>query len=121
MDLVCNFRAVLALMVGLGATNTFAHRSRGPTVSLHGGLVVGTTTSLHSASATVNQFLGIPYAKSPPERFSPPEDAQPWSQPLDASQLTPACIQQFVYPKKAQEFAESLFNQPPPPESEDCL
>ncbi|XP_067851847.1 pyrethroid hydrolase Ces2a-like [Heptranchias perlo] len=40
-------------------------------------------------------FLGIPYA-SPPVgdlRFRPPEDAQPWSGTLDATQLGPACLQ----------------------------
>ncbi|KAH0132935.1 alpha/beta-hydrolase, partial [Aureobasidium melanogenum] len=33
----------------------------------------------------------------------------------------PACIQQFTYPLAAQQFAELVFNNPPPQESEDCL
>ncbi|CAD0027308.1 unnamed protein product, partial [Aureobasidium pullulans] len=70
----------------------------GPTVRIENGLVLGTTTSVPAASATVNQFLGIPFAQSPPERFSPPRAAS-----------------------QVGQFTESVFNNPAPGESEDCL
>ena len=66
-----------------------------PTVTLTSGVVVGTTTSLPAATATVNKFLGIPFAASPPERFSPPADSATWATPLDASAYRPTCLQSF--------------------------
>lgn len=93
----------------------------GPTATIDAGVVIGTTTSLPGATATVNKFLGVPFAKSPPTRFAPPEKPAPFSSPIEAKQWSPACIQQFVYPKAAQEFTEAVFNNPPPAESEDCL
>lgn len=66
-----------------------------PTAVVDSGIVIGTTTSLPSAAATVNKFLGIPFAASPPQRFSPPAKVAPWHGPLDASAFKPACIQQF--------------------------
>lgn len=65
-----------------------------PEVTLASGIVIGTTTSVASATATVNQFLGVPFA-APPERFSLPSKAQAWKRPLDASVRSPACIQQI--------------------------
>lgn len=44
----------------------------GPTATIDAGVVVGTTTSLPAATASVNKFLGVPFAQSPPERFAPP-------------------------------------------------
>lgn len=64
-------------------------------MTLASGVVVGTTTTVPSATATVNKFLGLPFAASPPERFSPPQSPARWEKPLDASELKPACIQQF--------------------------
>jgi len=93
----------------------------GPTATIDAGVVLGTTTSLPAATATVNKFLGIPFAKSPPERFSPPESPGKFSKPINATAWSPACIQQFVYPKASQEFVEHVFNNPAPAESEDCL
>lgn len=108
-----------------------------PTAVIENGMVIGTTTSLPAATATVNKFLGIPFAQSPPERFSPPSQA-PQMKTINATAWKPACIQQFVCkllnelfydsyshitsdPLLAQEFTELVFNNPPPEESEDCL
>lgn len=66
-----------------------------PTARIENGLVIGTTTSLPAASATVNKFLGIPFAQSPPERFSPPR-AAPYVPTINATAWKPACIQQFT-------------------------
>ncbi|CAD0101198.1 unnamed protein product [Aureobasidium mustum] len=92
----------------------------GPTARVENGLIIGTTTSLPAASATVNKFLGIPFAQSPPERFSPPR-AAPHMSTINATTWKPACIQQFTYPLASQQFTELVFNNPPPQESEDCL
>lgn len=66
-----------------------------PTVTIASGVIVGTTTVVPSAKATVNKYLGIPFAKSPPERFSPPVDPEKYAKPLDASVFAPTCNQQF--------------------------
>lgn len=93
----------------------------GPTATIDAGVVIGTTTSLPAATATVNQFLGVPFAKSPPTRFAPPESPGTFSEPILAQSWSPACIQQFTYPRSAYEFTRAVFNQPTPEESEDCL
>lgn len=92
-----------------------------PTAVIDCGTVVGTTTSLPAATATVNKFLGVPFAQSPPQRFSPPQKRGGGSCNIDAKAWKPACIQQFVYPKIAQDFTKAVFNSPAPQESEDCL
>lgn len=66
-----------------------------PTAVIENGMVIGTTTSDLAATATVNKFLGIPFAQSPPERFSPPSRA-PNMPTINATAWKPACIQQFV-------------------------
>lgn len=66
------------------------------TATISAGVIIGTTTSLPSASATVNKFLGVPFAMSPPERFSPPQSAGRFSGVIQATAWKPACIQQFV-------------------------
>jgi carboxylesterase 2 len=43
----------------------------------------------------VRAWVGVPFAKSPPERFSPPEDPVPWKTPLTVTKAKPSCIQQF--------------------------
>lgn len=92
-----------------------------PTAVLDCGTVTGTTTSLPAATATVNKFLGVPFAQSPPQRFSPPQEKSGGSCNVDAKAWKPACIQQFVYPKITQDFTKAIFNSPTPEESEDCL
>jgi hypothetical protein len=68
--------------------------SHAPTAVLHPGRVIGTTTILPSSTATVNQFLGIPYAITPPKRFLPPERLVKYDGPLNATQLPHLCMQQ---------------------------
>ena len=91
-----------------------------PTVTLDAGVVVGTAvtvarqtpvgdaaqyvasqngtngTTMSGGPVVVNEFLGIPYAQSPPLRFAPPTAAKPWSSPIDASQYKPVCTQEFI-------------------------
>ncbi|KAL0954205.1 hypothetical protein HGRIS_005333 [Hohenbuehelia grisea] len=92
-----------------------------PTVTIADGSVVGTTTRIPGASSTVNKFLGIPFAVSPPKRFFPPASPKKWKKALDATQFKPACMQQFNYPETTRNFTISVFSSPNPPESEDCL
>lgn len=94
----------------------------GPKATLPSGLnIIGTYKSLPNAAATVNQFLGVPFA-SPPERFSPPEpfvtdETCPGT--IEAKTWKPACIQQFQ--GATGPFYELIFSNPAPEESEDCL
>lgn len=73
-----------------------AYPGGGPTATIDAGVVHGTTTSLPAATATVNKYLGIPFAASPPVRFSPPQKPHSWSTPINATAFKPACIQQFM-------------------------
>ena len=66
-----------------------------PTVTLASGVVIGTTTLLPAATAPVHKYLGIPFAASPPERFSAPTDPAAWHTPLQAFSYQASCIQQF--------------------------
>lgn len=102
-------------------TTSCGYAGGAPTVTIDAGVLHGTTTSLPAATASINKFLGVPFAKSPPERFAPPESPGTFSAPINATAWSPACIQQFVYPLSSQEFTEAVFNNPPPAESEDCL
>ncbi|CAK3840514.1 liver carboxylesterase 1 precursor [Lecanosticta acicola] len=97
-----------------------------PTVSIASGTIVGTATAVSnqpSVTGLANAYLGVPYAKSPPLRFAPPEAPAAWSTPLKAQQLPPACLQQFL-PGSDGEREREYFNNPglsPPAESEDCM
>lgn len=90
-------------------------------------IVIGTTTrpaNQPSLTAQANAYLGVPFAKSPPERFSPPEAGSSWSSPLHAQAMKPACIQQFSGTGTSQELTKKYFGNPGgplPEESEDCL
>ena len=66
-----------------------------PTATIDAGVLIGKSTSLPAALGPVNQFLGVPFAQSPPERFSPPQAAPRFSQPVNATEWKPACLQQF--------------------------
>ncbi|TKX20191.1 hypothetical protein C1H76_7692 [Elsinoe australis] len=103
----------------LAACSLFAAVSAqdAPTATIDSGVLVGTKTLLPTATAAVNKFLGVPFAQSPPERFSPPVREQSYGNVArNATQFSAACVQQFLTPT-----AEQAFNNPPPPESEDCL
>jgi carboxylesterase type B len=109
-----------------------------PSATIDAGVVYGVSTSLPAGSGPVNKFLGIPFAQSPPERFSPPSDVQKFSKALNATEFKSACIQQFecklsimtlpgerslndADPLASSLLTQKLFNNPPAPESEDCL
>ncbi|KAL8721757.1 MAG: hypothetical protein Q9181_007638, partial [Wetmoreana brouardii] len=92
-----------------------------PSATIDSGVVIGTTTTLPSATVAVNKFLGIPFAVTPPERFSPPQPAGKFRGPLYAQAVGPACTQQFIYPEEVRNFTLAVFNTPAPVESEDCL
>jgi len=84
-----NYRFLLALSIFSIA------KAADPTVSIDAGAVIGTAVAVPKATASVNQFLGIPFAQSPPQRFGPPQPAKSWNKPLVAKAFKPACVQQF--------------------------
>ncbi|UPX15672.1 uncharacterized protein EKO05_0006113 [Ascochyta rabiei] len=109
----------LAFLPALGLTLDY---NPSPTVTIDAGVLLGKATALpNGLGPSVNQFLGVPFAQSPPERFSPPRNVTAFSQRLNATEWKPACIQQFRYPQVSSQFTQSVFNNPPPVESEDCL
>jgi hypothetical protein len=75
---------------GVANGGSYSSSAVSPTVTIPSGVIVGTS------AASVNAYLGIPFAQSPPERFSPPVPAPAWTSPLQAQQIKPACIQQFM-------------------------
>jgi hypothetical protein len=67
-----------------------------PTATIDAGVLIGKATTLpNGLGPSVNQFLGVPFAQSPPERFSPPRNVTAFSKRLNATEWKPACIQQF--------------------------
>ncbi|KAL5384915.1 hypothetical protein DPSP01_005022 [Paraphaeosphaeria sporulosa] len=107
-------------LVFAGLSAAYNKRQTKPTATIDSGVIVGTTTSLPSAPAVVNKFLGVPFA-APPNRFEPPRNHKPWTQPLDTKTRKPACVQEFAFPQPVKNLTLALFNTPPPEESEDCL
>ncbi|KAF4549769.1 Carboxylesterase-like protein 5 [Elsinoe fawcettii] len=107
--LTTTFLAACSLFAAVSAQDA-------PTATIDSGVLIGVKTTLPTATAAVNKFLGVPFAQSPPERFSPPVREGPYGSPRNATQFSAACVQQFLTPT-----AERAFNNPPPPESEDCL
>lgn len=67
----------------------FASPWRDPIAHTDGGLVIGETYSIPDAPDSVNKFLGIPFAISPPE-------TKRSSKPIIAKEKKPSCIQQFT-------------------------
>lgn len=67
-----------------------------PTATIDAGVLIGKATTLpNGLGPSVNQFLGVPFAQSPPERFSPPRNVPASGKRLNATEWKPACIQQF--------------------------
>lgn len=85
-------RRVQLLLAGLLAATTEA---AAPTATIDSGVLVGKSTSLPNALGPINQFLGVPFAQSPPERFSPPRAAAKSERPINATEWKSACLQQF--------------------------
>ena len=84
------------------------------------GPVIGTLKTVPDISYPLNVYLGVPFA-APPERWSAPVPPVSWKEPYDATEIAPACIQQFNYPEARRNVILQWFNDPPAPESEDCL
>ncbi|KAF5876620.1 putative para-nitrobenzyl esterase protein [Botrytis fragariae] len=105
---------LLALVGFVGALNSIAIVPQ--------GVINGILSPVPGVTLPVAKFLGIPFAR-PPQRFSPPVIPGSFAgNSYNATQLQPACIQQFNYPDAARAFTLTLFNNPPPvSESEDCL
>ena len=85
------------VLISLSPTATWADYtsdSEVPTATIDAGVIIGKSTSLPYAFGPVHQYLGVPFA-SPPERFSPPQAAVPFQEPVNATEFRPACIQQF--------------------------
>ncbi|KAL0943159.1 para-nitrobenzyl esterase [Colletotrichum truncatum] len=114
------FQTLLLLAASGGATA--ASPPTRPTVTVSSGVIHGVSTNLPKKGATVNKFLGVPYA-APPARFERPTFPEPWKKPFKATKFGPACLQNFGLNEIAPrvEVLQELFNTPKPPESEDCL
>jgi para-nitrobenzyl esterase len=97
---------VLAAATAAGVSAAATHRgaSAAPVVIIADGALRGTATG------TVDEFLGIPYAAPPvgPLRWRPPQLATRWSGERDATEFGPRCAQ-----------AATPFG--PASSSEDCL
>jgi len=78
--------------------STFAASTIAASINYNAPAIVSTTLGSVEGltlSTKVKAFLGIPFAVSPPERFSAPVDSKPWTETLKAKTVKPACVQQF--------------------------
>jgi para-nitrobenzyl esterase len=90
-----------------------AHGAEADRVSIDSGVLLG------SSDADVSVFKGVPYAAAPLGRlrWMPPQPAARWTEPRQATEFGPACVQ----------FAPAALTDPlrfgaaPEPTSEDCL
>ncbi|KAE9989657.1 hypothetical protein EG327_002420 [Venturia inaequalis] len=118
--------ALLAIFPVLAAPATLSPAVTsppGPTVTIASGVVVGKTTTISnqpSVTAQAKAYLGVPFAQSPPLRFSPPVAAAAWSSPIQAQALKPSCIGQLQDTNDTSALTNPI-DGPIIPESEDCL
>lgn len=91
--------SLLGLLSAVTAAPVEERQAANPTVTISNGVIVGTATAIANQPSVTpaKSYLGIPYAKPPTGdlRFAPPEPATPWTSPLQAQTLPPACLQQF--------------------------
>jgi para-nitrobenzyl esterase len=81
---------IAAVLTGVTTSATAQQQSHGaPVISTSGGAVRG------AATATTDEFLGIPYAAPPVGklRWEPPAPPAPWHGVRDATQFAPHCAQ----------------------------
>jgi carboxylesterase type B len=79
-----NFSFLSALLAGSAL-------AQGPAqVKIDSGDIVG-----EFLPSGVRRWLGVPFAQSPPERFSPPSDAAAWTSPLKVTVARPSCFGQI--------------------------
>ncbi|KAL0571082.1 hypothetical protein V5O48_010873 [Marasmius crinis-equi] len=106
-------RSVGTLIIGL-ATVVSATIDSPITISTSSGRLQGVDQD------GVMSFKGIRYGESPTgnRRWEPPI-AFLSTATQDATKLGPSCIQQFAF--ATANFSRAIFNNPPPPEDEDCL
>lgn len=82
---------VVLLTVALGIVGAADQK---PTATADNGVFVGVATAVPGGQQTVNRYLGIPYAVTPPVRFSPAVKAPASSSTRSAANYAPACLQQ---------------------------
>ncbi len=106
-------KSVLALLAALLPANAAlgAVSEPAPTIQIAQGVLRGAGTADGG-----RVFKGIAYAQPPlgANRWRPPAPAGAWSGVRDATQFGPACVQPALP-------ASSLYADPPPKMSEDCL
>lgn len=85
---------LLLLFVALQGLCASAFPHVPPTVVAARSKIIGTTTMVPSATAVVNQFLGVRFAQ-PVKRLQPPLPVIPREEVVDATVRGASCIQQF--------------------------
>jgi carboxylesterase type B len=65
-----------------------------PTATADNGVFVGVATAVPGGAQGVNKWLGIPFAVTPPQRFSPPVKPANSNAVQQALNYGPQCIQQ---------------------------
>ncbi|KAF2750819.1 Carboxylesterase [Sporormia fimetaria CBS 119925] len=105
------------LLLGVTALTPFVG-AQAPTVTAENGVFVGSQTAIPGAPQGVKKFLGIPFAVTPPQRFSAPVKAPASRQVRQATNYGPGCPQIVSgnIPGRIKPLPVT-----PPPDSEDCL
>lgn len=119
---------LVSAAVVAGATPLNVRQAANPSVTVDTGPLTGTTTTFASSTATVNKFLGIPFAKVT-KRFDTAAPVPTWSDTFDATSYKTFCVQEFASnPNDPGQRGRTItvFNEPSTggpqgTEGEDCL
>lgn len=82
---------IIKIIIHLSVLHSYKFQELRPTVSLNQGVVVG--VKVYLSRATINAFLGIPYAEPPVGelRFSVPKKHNGWTGTRFAGSYAPLC------------------------------
>ncbi|XP_075045382.1 fatty acyl-CoA hydrolase precursor, medium chain-like [Mixophyes fleayi] len=117
---LCWFQTLLLSLLTVIVFGTGQEDER-PLVDTKYGKLRGIALSVKEASATVDSFFGVPFAKPPvgPLRFANPEPPVPWGSTREASEYPPMCLQEIEVMEGFAKMWKSPLKMPPL--SEDCL
>jgi len=115
-----HFHSVVTTIYAAATLTASLASAQAPTVTVDNGVFVGVSSSVPGATQSVKAFLGVPFAVTPPQRFSPPVKPPNSNVVRQATQFRSNCIQtgpgkQIFRVSVSSPQQHSLPPPPPPP------